>query len=96
MAKKKKHKNKKHKQVVKEVKNTTKTHNAKAESEVVVALEAEKPEIESAKQVSAVSSDVRFSLLLLAIIIIAFGAIAVLLTNKSVSNSVYSLIKINL
>lgn len=96
MAKKKKHKNKKHKQVVKEVKNTTKTHDAKAENDVIESSKAEKPELESTKQVSAVSSDVKFSLLLLAIIIIAFGVIAVFLTNKSVSNSVYGLIKINL
>lgn len=96
MAKKKRHKNKKRQQVVKEVKNTTKTRNAKPENEVVVSSEAKKPEFESTKQVSAVSSDVKFSLLLLAIIIIAFGLIAVFLTNKSVSNSVYGLIKINL
>ena len=96
MAKKKKHKNKKHKQVVKEVKNTTKTHDAKAENDVIVSSKDEKAQLESTKQVSAVSSDVKFSLLLLAIIIIAFGVMAVFLTNKSVSNSVYGLIKINL
>lgn len=100
MAKKKRHKNKKHKQADKVVKTTT---NIKEEPIKSKRVEDEKVEIKEVASVdsvktetSAVTSDVKFSLMLLGIIIIAFIAIFIALTNKSVSNSVYGIIKINL
>ncbi len=78
------------------VKNTTNGNKPSTISKI----EAKEPKkIENTPvtntQNKLVISDVRFSLLLLGIIIMAFIAIALLMSNLGVANSVYGFIKIN-
>ena len=96
MAKKKKHKNKKIKHNNKDVKNTTEIaknvdlepqlRDEKAKDAMVVASEEDQ---------QYVSSDVKFSLILLTIIVFSFIVLSIVMRNKTVSDQLYGLIKIN-
>lgn len=96
MAKRKKHRKKQsnHKQNV--VKNTTSVNR---QPENTQKTEDHKPNIEERIEAttgqSAVMADVRYSLIILGIIIVAFAVIYIALQNSSISNSVYGLIKLN-
>ena len=92
MAKKKKHKLNKNRKINNVVKNTTK--NIETQPTAVISKDsyAEMPKIEQ----NSVISDVKFSLAVLAVIIISFVILYVILQNKSVSDQIYQVIKINL
>ncbi len=103
MAKRKKHhKHSKHtkksrKQNSSVVKNTT---NDNKPTTTISTIEPKEPKkIENTPVATAqnklVLSDVRLSLVLLGLIMMAFFAIALLMSNQSVANSVYGLFKIN-
>lgn len=96
MAKRKKHRKKQHNHNQNVVKNTT---IVSKQVDNGVKTEVHKPNIEE-KMVAqatqtAVMSDVRYSLLLVAIIIAVFAVLYFALQNQSVSNSVYGFIKLN-
>lgn len=99
MAKKKKHKISKAKQN-KVVKNTIKNKPLQIKA---VSNNYEEPVVENkivkadnlVKDQDYVVSDVKFSLVLLAIIIGVFVLLYILLQNKSVSDQIYGVIKIN-
>ena len=92
MAKKKKHKLNKNRKINNVAKNTTK--NIETQPTAVISKDsyAEMPKIEQ----NSVISDVKFSLAVLAVIIISFVILYVILQNKSVSDQIYQVIKINL
>jgi hypothetical protein len=95
MAKKKRHKNKKHINKASAVKTTTKAQEKNAAQDITKQVVAKPEEVIEKNGISAVSSDVRYSLLLLGLIIAVFAVLFVVLSNKSVSSTVYGLIKIN-
>ena len=110
MAKKKKHSKKKHKHKRNVANNTTAALKGEQNSRKNSAKEPKKAESSApseaitkkpksaegqAKQKSVEIQDVKYSLMLMAIIIAVFGVIYVLSMNESVSRSIYGLIKIN-
>lgn len=96
MAKRKKHRKKQHSHKQDVVKNTT-TVSKKAEASPKI--EPHRLNIEEKMEVqathAAVMGDVRYSLVLVGIIIAIFVILYVALQNQSVSNTVYGLIKLN-
>jgi len=92
MAKKKKHKIRKPKKQNKVVKNTTKNINDKPSYGIYEESSSAASEIEQ----NSVISDVKFSLIVLGIIILCFIILYAILQNKSVSDQIYGIIKINL
>lgn len=110
MAKKKKHFKKKHKHKKNVANNTTvastniqkQDNNTAAEAKKVGRSSDEKAtlkkpvanELKTVKK-SVEIQDVKYSLLLMAIIIVVFGLIYLLSMNETVSKSIYGLIKIN-
>ncbi len=94
MAKKKKHKSKKSKHNNKVVKNST--ENIKKEVVTDENKEETKSSVEATKQPDYVSSDVKFSFVLLGAIVLVFVALYLILQNKSISDSVYGIIKIKI
>jgi len=100
VAKKKKHKIRKKKQN-KVVKNTTINKLVHPEAEDVhqedlVAEKTRQDKNDASTSVDkSVLSDVKFSLLLLGVIIATFVLLYIILQNKSISDQVYGIIKIN-
>ena len=92
MAKKKKHRPKKSKHNNKVVKKTTLIINESSSSGEITKKNSE----DANKNEAYVLKDVKFSLIILGVIIFCFIAIYILMMNKSVSNYLYGIIKINL
>ena len=110
MAKKKKHFKKKHKRKKNVANNTTVASTNIQKQESNTSEEAKKVERSSDKKAilkkpmanelktvkkSAEIQDVKYSLIIMAIIIVVFGLIYLLSMNETVSKSIYGLIKIN-
>lgn len=96
MAKRKKHRKKQHNHKRNVVKSTT---SVQKQVENVELAEDHKPNIderiEAQTSQTAVMADVRYSLLMVGIIIAVFILIYVVLQNQSIANLVYGLVKLN-
>jgi hypothetical protein len=96
MAKRKKYRKKQSNHKHKVVKNTTGVNRQPEKNQKTEEYKSNiKERIEVSTGKSTMMSDVRYSLVLLAVIIVAFALIYVALQNRSISNSIYSLIKLN-
>lgn len=95
MAKRKKHKKKQYNHKSNVVKTTTKTQNEDKIPKNIEQRPNIQEKIEAQATQTAVISDVRYSLVLLGVIIVVFVVLYVALQNTSIANSVYGIIKLN-
>lgn len=96
MAKKKRHSNKKRKQKKYVVKDTTKNHKKvekNLEKDNNIAKEDSSNSIES-KKFKNEMSDVKYSVLIFAVILVFFVTLYFILKNQNISESIYGIIKL--
>lgn len=96
MAKKKKHKKKQNNHKNKVVQSTTIVKKPTKDIEKSVGRELDRKENKDTQaKENTILSDVRYSLMLVSIIVLVFIGIFVALQNSSVANSVYGIVKLN-